>query len=341
MRRLLNIAAVVTAVGLLGCTPGPRATSDPPGTGRQTVEVTRQDLLIREEHSGWLGYGDAVDLVAGRDGIVTWLPQLGATIGRGHVLAEIDGIGTRLLSGERPAWRRLEAGVPDGPDAQQLNDNLAALGYAPRDALPDARFDWRTRDAVSRWQRDLGVTRTGAVELGDVAFHATELRIATIEAPPGTRVSAGQALATATALARVVTVAIDATRPETLTAGQSVVVVLPDRTELDATVWAVGREAATGAADAAPTLTAAIVSPSLTGELDTGPVRVVVEQVVAPDALTVPVAALVAHAGGGYAVERVTPRGAELVTVEPGRFAEGLVAVTGDVAEGDSVVVPS
>ena len=56
----------------------------------------------------------------------------------------------------------------------------------------------------------------------------------------------------------------------------------------------------------------------------------------------VPVEALLALAEGGYAVER---RGAgdasELVPVEVGAFADGWVQVTGDLAEGDDVVVPA
>ena len=47
---------------------------------------------------------------------------------------------------------------------------------------------------------------------------------------------------------------------------------------------------------------------------------------------------------GGYAVERVGtgPQGAnELVKVETGAFADGWVELSGDVAEGDEVVVPA
>jgi hypothetical protein len=68
---------------------------------------------------------------------------------------------------------------------------------------------------------------------------------------------------------------------------------------------------------------------------------VIVERVLAEDVLTVPVGALLALAGGGYVVERVTAGGTEQVAVEPGQFADGLVEVIGDIAEGDQVVVPS
>jgi hypothetical protein len=41
--------------------------------------------------------------------------------------------------------------------------------------------------------------------------------------------------------------------------------------------------------------------------------------------LAVPVTALLALVGGGYAVEVVTPTGEKLVRVEPGVYADGLV----------------
>ena len=58
--------------------------------------------------------------------------------------------------------------------------------------------------------------------------------------------------------------------------------------------------------------------------------------------LAVPVDALLALAEGGYAVERGgRRRHRELVAVEIGAFADGWVEVTGDLAEGDDVVVPA
>ncbi len=336
-------AALVAATFVAGCTREPSAASDDPAeTAVATATVTRQDLTTSDEYAGLLGYADSVALVAGRDGIVTWMPEEGTVVARGGILAEIDGAATRLLLGDRPAWRRMAVGEADGADIWQLNDNLAALGYAERDALPVARFDGRTRDAVSRWQRDLWMRRTGAVELGDVAFLPSEVRVGTVEAEPGTWVGAGQTLASATSTAQVVTVDLDAARRASLSEGSPVVVLLPDRTRVDATVSSVGRNvSAPVGADDPSTVKVEIQAAGLVGDLDAAPVVVIVERVIAQDALTVPVGALVAPAAGGYAVERVTAAGTELITVEPGRFAAGLVEITGEIAEGDSVVVPS
>jgi multidrug efflux pump subunit AcrA (membrane-fusion protein) len=85
----------------------------------------------------------------------------------------------------------------------------------------------------------------------------------------------------------------------------------------------------------------ALDDPSVAGGLDEAPVDVRVVSDTAEDVLAVPVTALLALAEGGYAVEVVDADGStRLVGVEPGFFAEGLVEVTGDVAEGDLVVVP-
>lgn len=338
-------AVLVTAALIAGCS---RAAANEPGevssgVAVATTTVTRQDLVTRDELDGSLGYRGAVPLVAGRDGVLTWMPKAGTVVRRGDVVAEIDGVATRLLLGDRPTWRRLALGCPDGPDIGQLNDNLAALGYDDRDDLPNERFDWRTRQAVYQWQDDLGLRQTGALELGDVMFLPYSVRTGTVKAQRGTRVSAGQTLANATRRRRAVTVDMDAAHRGGLIKAASVVVVLPDRTRVDATVRSIGRVVSAPAGpDDRPTVKVEIeLTKGAVGELEAAPVVVIVERVIAEDVLTVPVGALLAVAEDGYVVERVTASGIERVAVDPGQFADGLVEVTGDLAEGDEVVVPS
>ncbi len=338
--RAVVIALLVAGCAAGGASPGPTAAPAPV----VTAEVVRQSLTVTDQHAGRLGYGQARPVVAGRDGTVTAVPAAGEVVGRGAVLLELDGLATRLLFGDRPAWRRLavaELASDDGPDVRQLHDNLAALGFAARAELPDQRFDWRTREAVRAWQGALGRPPTGVLELGDVAFLPGDVRIAQVLAPLGTRVAAGEVVLTVTATVPVVTVALDAAARGTMTEGLAVVVALPDRSRVDAVVRAIARVATAPAdGEGVPTVDVEIALPGAPG-LDAAPVVVEVQRVLATDALTVPVGALLALTGTGYAVERVREGGTpELVTVQPGVFADGLVAVTGALAAGDRVVVP-
>ncbi len=84
--------------------------------------------------------------------------------------------------------------------------------------------------------------------------------------------------------------------------------------------------------------------PAATGTWDQAPVQVGITTASVPNALVVPVTALLARSGGGYAVE-VVGAGASnhLVPVSLGLFddADGLVQVTGSgLAAGQEVVVP-
>jgi hypothetical protein len=85
--------------------------------------------------------------------------------------------------------------------------------------------------------------------------------------------------------------------------------------------------------------------PSATGRLDQAPVQVAITTATVHDVLVVPVNALLALSGGGYAVEVANADGTHhLVTVSPGVFddAAELVQVTGSgLAAGEHVVVPA
>jgi hypothetical protein len=105
--------------------------------------------------------------------------------------------------------------------------------------------------------------------------------------------------------------------------------------------------ATAASASATPTVAVQItpLHPAATGSLDQAPVHVSITTATVRDALVVPVAALLALASGGYAVEEVTPRGVHhLVPVQLGMFDDdaGLVQVTGSgLAAGQRVVVPA
>lgn len=332
-------AAWFTAQGTATATQDP---ADEPTIRRETAAVTRETLTATEELDATLGYAGESLLSGGLTGTYTWLPQEGAVLEQGDVVAEVDG--TRrvaLLYGRRPAWRTLRRGS-SGADVRQLEEALDDLGHLERGDRPDGRFDLDTRAAVRRWQRDLDVREDGIVDLGEVIFVRGPVRIATLEARLGGPAAPAAAIATTTSARRVVTLELDADRQDILAEGDSVDVELPDGTRTPGTVTDVDDVAtASGGGEPQVIVTVTLTDPAATGTLDGAPVTVHVTRQRREDVLTVPVDALLALREGGYAVELAEDDGdTRLVGVDLGLFADGRVQVEGSVAEGDQVVVP-
>ena len=85
-----------------------------------------------------------------------------------------------------------------------------------------------------------------------------------------------------------------------------------------------------------------LTDPKAAGSLNQAPVEVTITTGSVSNVLIVPVDALLAQPGGGYAVEVTGPGGHHLVKVTPGLFddAAGTVQVTGNLTPGQHVVVP-
>jgi hypothetical protein len=325
--------------------------SDASDGGTATAQVTKRDLEERAEVSGTLGYGEQTDLARQGQGTITALPVLGTVVDRGETLVEVDGHAVPLWFGSRPLWRQLGPGVDDGADVEEVEANLVALGFATADELTvDQDWTSATTEAVEDWQESLGLDETGSVGPGDVVIAFGAVRIAAH--PTAVGGSAGGPVATVTSATRQVTIDLEADKQSLVAKDQAVQVELPDGTVLDGTISEIGTVAESSGTDPMtgeptdPTIsvTVTLADDGQAGTLDAAPVTVQVVTSAAQDVLAVPVDALLALAEGGYAVERVGtgPQGAdELVTVETGAFADGWVEVTGDVAEGDEVVVPA
>jgi hypothetical protein len=89
-------------------------------------------------------------------------------------------------------------------------------------------------------------------------------------------------------------------------------------------------------------ITVRLTRPDAAGDLDQAPVSVNIVSAQARDVLAVPVSALVALAGGGYAVDVVQGTAVRLVAVQTGLFAQTLVQVSGaGLTAGLRVQVPS
>jgi Putative peptidoglycan binding domain len=330
---------------------GGGASGDPSrstAAGAATAEVTRRDLEEREELDGTLGYGDSSQVSLGGPGTVTALPALGSVIDRGQTVAEVDGLAVPLLFGDRPLWRQLDADATDGVDIQELEANLVALGYATSDTLTvDQDWTSATTAAVKGWQKSLGRDQTGVVAPGDAVVLPGPVRVSAHPSAVGN--PAGGPVLEVTGTTRVVSIALDATKQSLVSVCQAVEVVLPDTTTTTGKITSVGSVARAGQdddGDGSPDsstvdVLVALDDPSSGGSLDQAPVTVRVVTSAAQGVLAVPVSALLALADGSSVVERVETDGTtSQVPVETGAYADGWVEVTGDLAEGDDVVVP-
>jgi hypothetical protein len=328
---------------------GGGADDDGAAAATTTAEVVQRDLVVSDATAGELGYGEAREYISDRSGVITTVAAVGSIVPVGGSLFSVDFEPTVVLSGAVPAYRSLDASSTDGPDVQQLEEGLVAVGHGDGVTV-DERFDSATAAAVKRWETALDrATPDGAVELGDVVFAGGELRIGTITTDVGSRVQDGSAVLEATPTAHVVTVDVDASRANELEPGTAVDLELPDGTETTGKVTVIGTQSSPsdqqqGPESSGPTVPVTITldDPSLADSFDTGAVEVRLERSRDEGAIAVPVEALLALVEGGYAVELVDGATSRLVGVEVGTFADGFVGVTGDGVEpGAKVVVPA
>jgi peptidoglycan hydrolase-like protein with peptidoglycan-binding domain len=349
-RRWIGTITIVAAAGLAASAwivirgDGNGGSGGADASDRSTVAVERRDLIERETFDGSLGFADEQALASARAGTITWIADEGSSIRRGDPLYEVDERPVSLMFGELPAYRALSSRL-DGRDVRQLQRNLRDLGFDDGGDLEvNGEFDADTAEAVRDWQEDLGLERTGVVELGDVVFAPGPRRMGqhTLEVGSG---AAGQ-VATITSLERTVTIALDASDQDLVSEGDRVQIELPGGERIGGRVAEVGKVAESDPQDpeAEPTVevTVRLVDP-VKSDLDQAPVDVDVQTSRADGVLAVPVEALLALAEGGYGVEVVdAPGRTRLVGVDTGTFADGWVEVSGaDVSEGLEVVTAS
>jgi len=341
------LAAVPSGPGA-SASSGSRAGTTSTGA---TATVTRGDLTDSKVFAGTLGYGAATGVPGAAAGTITWLPRAGDVIERDGALYAVDERDVRSMYGTVPLWRDLERGL-QGADVRQLNENLAALGY---DVSVDDRFGPRTERAVRQWQQDRGHEVTAVLTADDVAFVDGAVRVASVDGRLGERIAGGAgagvggAGAGAGAAADVLQVT-STRRVVTATVPQRDAERLAVGTDVEVRVNGAGAAMPGSVVGVQPTTsedggTAVDVSVSFDPGKRTLPAaasaQVDAEGTTEHDVLSVPVAALVAGAGGRYAVDVVQRDGrTERVRVEPGFSADGRIAVTGDLAVGDRVVVP-
>ena len=303
----------------------------------------------------------------------TSLPKPGDIIKQDHPVYSVSNEPVPLLYGSIPAYRAFRVGMSDGADIGELTHDLITLGYA--NSLPQSNtYSSDTAAAVERWQTALGLPATGEILLGEVVFEPGPIRVTSVTPSVGASIGGGSGASggggtvlTATSTTPIVTVALDVTQEYLVKPGDAVSVVLPDGvTTVSGHVETVGNVAtcpggsgtgtgntsadnstcssAGSGSNSTPTVTVTIAldkTPAGT-TLDQAPVNVNITSQRASNVLAVPVNALLALAGGGYAVQVVTGSTSHLVAVTTGLYSSTLVQVSGaGLTPGTLVEVPS
>jgi peptidoglycan hydrolase-like protein with peptidoglycan-binding domain len=353
-RRVMIAAVTLVSLGVaalffvLGGSGG-GAHADPAGVGDiATGKVERRTLAERLTATGTIGYAGETTVLARLPGTVTALPAVADVVRRGERLFAVSGEPVFLMYGAIPAYRDLADGVSEGRDVEQLERNLARLGYSP--GVVDDDYTWETAEAVRVWQEAHGLEATGEVELGRVVFARGAQRTTALEATLGEALggaggesgSEGEAEALSTPVLRasstrrVVTVELEADQQSIAHRGQKVKVVLPGGATVPGEVRALaatepsGAEEGTGEkAEPGVEATVAVTGKHRIPALDGATVNVLFTEQVRKSVLSVPLTALVAIGGDRFAVYVRDGAVRRQVVVKPGLAADGFVQVEG------------
>jgi Putative peptidoglycan binding domain/HlyD family secretion protein len=295
-------------------------------------------------------------------GTFTWLPAGGQVVRQGQRLYSVTNSPVVLLYGPVPVYRGLSAGMT-GPDVQQLNGDLVALGDAPRSDLDPSSdyFSSETAAALRKLQSNLGLPQTGTLPLDQAVFEPSAVRVGNVTATLGAPVNPGSPVLTGTSDTRQAVAQVDPANLPDVSAGAHVSITLPDNQTTTGVVTSIGSTASSPSAGSSPapgsgssagtsSAPAATVNvdirldhPSAAGVLDQAPITVNITTSTVHNVFAVPVGALVAQPSG-YGVEVAGPGGGRhIVPVTLGLFddTQGLVQVTGSgLADGQQVVIP-
>jgi peptidoglycan hydrolase-like protein with peptidoglycan-binding domain len=371
------LVVVVAATGVVVTSGAKPAAAAGQPAAANTAEVQQRTLTAMVSQPGVLTYrarsdGSPYSVIDQARGTYTELPAAGQVVSQGHVLYRVNDRPVVLLYGSTPAYRTLSAGA-SGPDVDELNADLLALGYGTRAQLSprSASFGPATTAAVMKLQAAQGMTQTGTLTLGQVVFQPSAVRVTSVSAQLGGSTEAGETVLQGSSTIRQVQVALTASEQTSMAVGDKVSITLPNNRTTPGVVSSMGTVATcpssstsggSGSSSAAPgtdtcssgssgsstpTITVGVTpsDPAATGTWDQAPVQVGITTASVPNALVVPVTALLAQSGGGYAVEVVgTGARNHLVPVSLGLFddAAGLVQVTASaLAAGQEVVVAS
>lgn len=318
-----DVLQLETALVALGYDPDGSVTVDGEFSNVTETMVERWQEALGVEEDGIVELGDVIFIPEEAE-VLAVSVEVGQSVGPGQPIVTVS------------------AGDPlQGGDVLQLEAALEDLGYAG--IAVDGIWDDGTKSAVLAWQEDVGLEVDGVVDLGEVVFLPSPVRVNDVIASVGTSVNPGTPVLAISSADKFVTFDLPAGDQGLVAVGQEVNIELPDGTDTPGTVVSVASVATPlQSGGAAFEVKIVLADPSVAAELDEAPVDVEVASDSVSNVMAIPVSALVALAEGGYAVEVDSGSGrTQLVAVDPGFYADGMVEVTSDLLEvGDRVVVP-
>jgi peptidoglycan hydrolase-like protein with peptidoglycan-binding domain len=305
-----------------------------------TATATRGSLEASKEFRATIGYGEAFPLTTGAEGTVTFSHPIGTVVDFGDQLIRLDDRPVFLAEGTMPMYRELarQRKALTGDDVAQLQRFLADRGFDDNGRLEtDGSFGSATERAVKAWQKEVGLEVTGRVDNRQIVFSPSPVRIDTLN-----RVGNGLNGLSVTGATPAITVDTSSRDLGWFSEGARLDLLGQNGTTVSMRV--ADQKQVTGEDGSRvwrTTLTAA--GTASTASLTAGSATLTSTETKADDALLVPTSALLALAEGGFAVERVlgSGPGTELIGVNLIEVLDGRAAIEADVAEGDTVVVPS
>ena len=313
-------------------TPAAEATQ-----GREVESVRRGDLSETKESTASIAYGDGWDAPFDAQGTVTRRHEVNRVVSSGEPLIWLNTNPVILARGDLPMYRTLSlAGTKvehhlKGDDIQQLQNFLLEQGHPDKGRLTeDGIFGASTKRAVVEWQKANGLKGSGSVDRSQIMFHPEPVRIAS-----SPQLGSGFTSLRISEAKQKITASFDRKSQQFLPVGGKVQLDVAGQA-VDATIEKV-ESVVNDQGESSLSASLSVGNPVPEGMTR---VKASVSRKTATDALLIPVRAIVALAGGGYAVEVDTASGAELRRVELGAIADDLVEIAGDIVEGESVVVP-
>ncbi|MEU8947158.1 hypothetical protein [Streptomyces sp. NPDC048489] len=360
-RRAGLAAALVTAVaggvvGVVAVAERSSGRTDPHATAApsvQSAEVVRRDLSNSFTAQGHLGFGPVKQLKGKGTGTLTKLPANGTATERGKALYRVDDKPVPVFYGDTPFFRDLKKTGLVGNDVSVLRSNLVALGYdvgdepavrrpAGQGHVQGATFTAPLAAALKRWQQHVGIEATGTLKVGAVIVLPGPARVSELKAQAGDPVA--EDVLSYVSPKKVITVPVDAQQVSSIRPGDAVTITLSGA-KSPGMVTAISHAPSdepgqSDAGDSSKTeVTVLPKRPSDVATLEEADLPVEFVSEIHKNVLTVPIGALVALSGGGFAVERAS---GELLRVQTGMFATGLVEISGQgLTEGLAVVVAS